>query len=199
MPSGTIPRRAPKVRHTKIPETDAIFVQVTQMNHSADQAADVLRLSMDAQAIGTVGPCARGGKSRGQEAAADHDFQPEATVTPVGIWLPTSHAWFGYGITSTVTRDGLVERLVQWGETVRERLAHLTTLVMNRDNGPENHSRRTQFMQRLVELAHRYHRRVRWAYYPRPIVSTIRSSAAGASSNTTGTGHSSTPLRQSWR
>jgi Rhodopirellula transposase DDE domain len=65
-----------------------------------------------------------------------------------------------------VTSDGLVDRLVQWWETVRERFAHITTLVINLDNGPENHSRRTRFMQRIVEFVHQDHGRVRVAYYP---------------------------------
>ena len=125
------------------------------MNHSADQADDVLRISMDAKAIVKVGPFARGGKNRVQVDATDHDFQPEATVTPVGIFLPTLDELFVYGITSKVTSDCLVDRIVQWWETVRERFAHITTLVINLDNGPENHSRRTQFMQRLVEFVHR--------------------------------------------
>ena len=136
------------------------------MNHSADQADDVLRISMDAKAIVKVGPFARGGKSRVQVEATDHDFQPEATVTPVGIFLPTLDELFVYGITSKVTSDCLVDRIVQWWETVRERFAHITTLVINLDNGPENHSRRTQFMQRLVEFVRQYHLRVRLAYYP---------------------------------
>ena len=38
--------------------------------------------------------------------------------------------------------------------------------VINLDNGPESHSRRTQFMQRLVEFAQRYHLTIRLAYYP---------------------------------
>src|SRR5262245_42107323 len=131
MPLGTIPRRSPRVSHKKIPATDAIFEQVTHMNHSADQADDVLRLSMDAQAIVKVGPFARGGKSRVHVEAADHACQPEATVTPVGILLPTSNELFVYGITSKVTSDCLVDRLVQWWETVRERFTHMTTLVIN--------------------------------------------------------------------
>jgi hypothetical protein len=49
---------------------------------------------------------------------------------------------------------------------VRERYPHITTLVLNLDNGPENHSRRTQFMQRLVEFVQQYHVNVRLAYYP---------------------------------
>jgi hypothetical protein len=136
------------------------------MHHSADQADDVLRLSMDAKAIVTVGPFARGGKSRVQVDAADHDCQPEATVTPVGILLPTWDELFVYGITSKVTSDGLVDRIVQWWETVRERCAPMTTLGINLDNGPENQSRRTQFMQRLVAFVRQYHLHVRLAYYP---------------------------------
>ena len=45
---------------------------------------------MDARATVRVGPFARGGKSRVPTRAADYDFQPEATVTPVGIFLPAS-------------------------------------------------------------------------------------------------------------
>ena len=59
-----------------------------------------------------------------------------------------------------------MDRIIQWWETVRERFAHITTLVINLDNGPENHSRRTQFMQRLVEFVRQYPSCVRLASYP---------------------------------
>jgi len=49
---------------------------------------------MDAKATVKVGPFARGGKARAYVAAADHDFQPVATVTPVGIFLPTLEELF---------------------------------------------------------------------------------------------------------
>jgi hypothetical protein len=62
---------------------------VHQINQAAAAADDVLRISMDAQATVTIGPFARGGKHRGQGQAADHDCAPEATVTPVGLCLPT--------------------------------------------------------------------------------------------------------------
>ncbi len=42
----------------------------------------------------------------------------------------------------------------------------MTTWVLNLDNGPEHHSRRTQFMQRLVEFVQQYHVNVRLASYP---------------------------------
>ena len=121
---------------------------------------------MDAKATIKVGPFARGGKSRVAVKAADHDFQPEATVTPVGIFLPATDELFLYGVTSTVTSDCLVDRLVQWWEAVRARFGHITTLVINLDNGPENHRRRTQFMHRIVEFVQHYQINVRLAYYP---------------------------------
>ena len=121
---------------------------------------------MDAKATVKVGPFARGGTSRAFVAAADHDFQPAATLTPVGLFLPAFDELFVYGVTSKVTSDCLVDRLVQWWEAVRARFPHITTLVLNVDNGPENHSRRTQFMQRMVEFVQQYHVTVRLAYYP---------------------------------
>src|SRR5215471_10704445 len=150
----------------KLPETDAIFDQVTLVNGMADAADTMLRISMDAKASVKVGPFARGGKSRVPTIAADHDFHPAATVTPVGIFLPALDELFLYGITSKVTSDWLVDCLRQWWEVVYDRFAHLTTLVINLDNGPENHSRRTQFMRRIVDFAHHTGLTVRLAYYP---------------------------------
>src|SRR5438093_6411370 len=92
--------------------------------------------------------------------------EPAATVTPVGIFLPSSDELFLYAVTSKVTSDCLVDRLVDWWESVKERFADITTLVINLDNGPESHSRRTQFMQRLVEFALRSHLTIRLAYSP---------------------------------
>jgi hypothetical protein len=137
-----------------------------QINHAADTADGVLRISMDAQATVKVGPFARGGKARAYVAAADHDLHPVATVTPVGLFLPTWEARCIYGVTSQVTSDCLVDRLAQWWESVRERFAALTTRVIHRDNGPENHSRRTPFMRRIVDFVPQYQVTVRLAYYP---------------------------------
>ncbi len=121
---------------------------------------------MDAKATVKVGPFARGGKSRVLTKAIDHDFHPEATVTPVGILLPASDEFFLYGVMSKVTSDCLVDRLADWWETVKERFSHIKTLLINLDNGPENHSRRTQFMQRLRESSEQYQINIRLAYYP---------------------------------
>ncbi len=136
------------------------------MNAAADADAETLRISMDAKATVKVGPFSRGGKSRAEVKAADHDFAAKARVTPVGIFLPATDELFLYGVSSKVTSDCLVDRLEQWWERVRERFASITTLVVNLDNGPETHSRRTQFLYRMVQFAHSSGLRVRLAYYP---------------------------------
>jgi hypothetical protein len=139
---------------------------VTQSNHAADTADDVVRISMDVKATVRVGPCARGGKTRAQVQAADHDCKPLATVTPVGIFLPTLEEVFVYGVTSNVTSDGLVDRLTPWWEAIRERCAPIPPLVINGDNGPEHQSRRSQCMPRMVEFVQQYRVTVRRAYDP---------------------------------
>jgi hypothetical protein len=123
-------------------------------------------MSVDATATGKVGPFARGGKSRAKTPGADHDCKPEAMVTPVGIFVPTSDEVFLYGVLSTVTSDCLADCLTQWWASVRERLSHLNTLVLNLDNGPANHSRRTQFMQRIVDFVRHDRLHVRLASDP---------------------------------
>ncbi len=123
-------------------------------------------MSMDAKATVQVGPFSRGGRSRVAVQAADHDFRPTATVTPVGLLLPEYDELFLSVVTSTVTSDCLVDQVEQWWATVRGRFAHITTLVLNLDNGPENHSHRTQFMARLVGFAQQTGLRVQLAYYP---------------------------------
>jgi len=139
---------------------------VSAVNRAADAAPDTLRVSLDAQATVKLGPFSRRGKSRVPVAAADHDFQPAATVTPVGVFLPELDELFLYGVTSRVTSDCLADCLTAWWERVRGRFAHITTLVLNLDNGPENHSRRTQFMARLVQFAADTGLTIRLAYYP---------------------------------
>jgi hypothetical protein len=139
---------------------------VSRVNRAADAAGDALRVSLDTKATVKIGPFSRRGRSRVPVAAADHDFQPAGTVTPVGILLPAPDELFLDAVTSRVTSDCLVDRLAQWWEGVRDRFAHVTTLVLNLDNGPENHSHRTQFIARLAPFATDYRVTVRLAYDP---------------------------------
>jgi len=94
-----------------------------------------------------IGPSSRRGRSRTKAKAADHDFKPEATLTPFGIFLPQYDDLRLYMACSKVTSDFIVDRLEQWWEGVRLRFLRVKTPVINLDNGSENHSRRTQFLK----------------------------------------------------
>src|SRR3954452_20826077 len=72
----------------KVKEHDAIFEELKRVNPKADRAEDTLRISIDAKATVNVGPFSRRGRSRTRTEAADHDFKPDATLTPFGISLP---------------------------------------------------------------------------------------------------------------
>jgi len=68
--------------------------------------------------------------------------------------------------TSRETSDFIADCLEQWWDANRERYAHIRQLVINSDNGPENSSFRTQFMQRMVEFADRTGLEIVLVYYP---------------------------------
>jgi transposase len=150
----------------RVEQTDAIFEQLKAVNPQADRAHDTLRISIDAKATVPIGPFSRRGRSRTKTKAADHDFKPEATLTPFGIFLPEHDDLWLYMARSKITSDFIVDRLEQWWQGVRLRFLRVKTLVINLDNGPENHSRRTQFLKRIVEFARKYDLVVRLAYYP---------------------------------
>lgn len=139
---------------------------MSEVNQQADSDPTTLRLSLDAKATVKIGPFSRGGKSRVPTFACDHDFTPKAKLTPYGIFLPQLDELFLYFTTSKVTSDFIVDTLESWWESNRHRFTHIRTLLLNQDNGPENHSRRTQLMKRLVEFVSKHQLNLRLAYYP---------------------------------
>ena len=163
---GYYPARIAKTKPLKtIPETNAIMKQVSEINQEADSEETTLRISLDAKARVKLGEFDRGGQSRVKTLANDHDFSQDSLV-PFGILLPRLAELFLFFSASRFTSDFILDCLEQWWESVRERFAHIRTLVINQDNGPENHSRRTQFLKRIVEFAQKYHLNIRLAYYP---------------------------------
>jgi len=71
-----------------------------------------------------------------------------------------------YFSRSPITADFIVDRISQWWQTQQALFPHVKTLVINQDNGPENQSRRTQFLKRIVSFVAEQHINVRLAYYP---------------------------------
>lgn len=150
----------------KIPETDDIFRQLHRLHTEAAEDETILRISMDAKATVLIGLLSRRGKTRVVVKAMDHDTEPDEKLTPFGIFLPQYDELYLYFTKSRVTSDFIVDCLCDFCLMVRERFPHLRTLLINQDNGRENHSRRTQFMKRIVEFVDEFQVAVHLAYYP---------------------------------
>jgi hypothetical protein len=150
----------------KIPETDAIFEQVAQLNAAAEADETTLRLSVDAKGTILLGLLSRGGYNRVEVNALDHDFRPDQTVTPVGVFLPQYNELYIFLTTGPVTSDLIVDCIHDVWLLLAERFPQVQTLLLNQDNGPECHSRRTQFMKRITELADQFQLTIQLAYYP---------------------------------
>ena len=76
-----------------------------------------------------------------------------------------------FGASNTVINiqsrfKGACHPFRSWWLAHHKRFPQVKTLLLNQDNGPENHSRRTQFMKRIVEFAQRHCLNIRLAYYP---------------------------------
>jgi hypothetical protein len=155
-----------RVPQKKIKETDAIFEQLARVHEQARQDKTVLRLSLDAQALVKIGSFSRQGQRRVIVRAADHDFKPDETLTPFGIFLPAYDEVYLYFAPSGLTADFIWDCLADFWQLVRASFPRIATFLINLDNGPENHSRRTQFMQRLTPFADTFQLTVPLAYYP---------------------------------
>jgi hypothetical protein len=149
----------------KIPETEAIFAQVHHYHRIGKEQTGVLRVSWDAKAPVKIGLFSRGGRSRVKTTAWDHDFAPQTILTPFNLFLPEYDENFLYFTESKVTSDFMVDVLERTWPILHERF-HPAWLLIDGDNGPENHSHRTQFIKRMVDFVETYHVNVRLIYYP---------------------------------
>jgi len=164
---GFPPRKVIKSKPVKkIKETDAIFERLHQLNAEADQHPRVLRLSMDAKAAIKVGPFSRGGYNRRGVKGSDHDFNPDCVLQLFGISLPQYDTNFFFFNETKVTADLIVDCLERVWPRLEDDYGPLDKLLLNLDNGPENQSRRTQFLMRIVEFVHAVGVPVSLAYYP---------------------------------
>jgi Rhodopirellula transposase DDE domain len=98
--------------------------------------------------------------------ACDHDFASSAKVTPYRIFCRSISELFLYCTTSNVTGDFIVDSLEIWWLAHAHRFSAVKTLLLNQDNRPDNHSRRTQFMKQIVEFDQYHQLNIRLAYYP---------------------------------
>jgi len=148
----------------KIPETDAIFENLKKVHDEIEDDNTVVRLSIDTKDRVKIGNFSRDGKNRVEVEAADHDFG-DKFVVPFGI-MNVKDGTVDLSITeSKVTADFIVDRLEEYW-IAHDFQGSKKVLVLNADNGPENHSRRTQFVKRIVEFAAEHDVKIHLAYYP---------------------------------
>jgi transposase len=130
-------------------------------------ASDVRRLSIDCKATVKIGEVSRGGLTRGDHRACDHDLGLTEKYTPCGIVDEDTaqlHLTFG---SSYKTSDFIVDALASWWATLEEReQVAMARLQIKMDNGPESSGRRTQFLNRMVEFCDRIGKPIHLLYYP---------------------------------
>jgi len=150
----------------KIPETDAIFENI-QAKDTAGEPGKVIRLSMDAKANVNLGEYSRGGKTRGDNEANDHDMGCKEKYIPFGIVNEDSgQLYINFG-SSYKTSDLVVDTLEQWWDILTPQQQQESELLQIQvDNGSENSGMRRQFLNRMVLFADMSSKPIQLLYYP---------------------------------
>jgi hypothetical protein len=122
---------------------------------------------MDCKATVKIGAFSRGGHTRGEYKASDHDFGSTEQYIPCGIVdEDTAQLSVTFG-SSAKTSDFIVDTLAAWwhGLTTQEQHA-VERVQLKMDNGPESSGVRTQFLHRMVQLVDTIGKPIQLLYYP---------------------------------
>jgi hypothetical protein len=124
-------------------------------------------LSIDCKATVHIGEVSRGGQTRGDHRACDHDLGLKEKYTPCGIVDEESgqlHITFG---SSYKTSDFIVDALEAWWAALNETAqVAMARLQIKMDNGPESSGKRTQFLHRMVAFCDAIGKPIQLLYYP---------------------------------
>jgi hypothetical protein len=124
-------------------------------------------LSIDCKATVHIGEFSRGGLTRGDHKACDHDLGCKEKYIPCGIVDEESgelSITFG---SSSKTSDFIVDTLeARWQAMEEQEKAAVKRLQIKMDNGSESSGVRTQFLHRMVQLADQIGKPIQLLYYP---------------------------------
>jgi len=124
-------------------------------------------LSIDCKATVKIGDYARGGKTRGDHLALDHDMGCKEKYTPFGIVDEDSGQLFITFGSSYKTSDFIVDSLKKcWDSLTSQEKLKVDKLQFKVDNGPESSGIRRQFLKRMVALADEIKKPIQLLYYP---------------------------------
>lgn len=87
-------------------------------------------------------------------------------MIPIGVLVPKTSELAIFIVRSPATADAIADVIESFWHTHSCRFPDVGHLVIDQDNGPENNSRRTQFMSRMVQFADEEVVHVELAYYP---------------------------------
>jgi hypothetical protein len=114
-----------------------------------------------------IGEYARGGKTRGDNQAIDHDFGAEQKYVPCGIVDEDSGQLYLMFGSSAKTSDFIVDTLQSWWDDLTpEQQQQTQGIQIKADNGPETSGVRTQFLKRMVEFTDYIGKPIHLLYYP---------------------------------
>ncbi len=124
-------------------------------------------MSIDCKATVMIGAYSRGGKTRGDRFAQDHDMGCQEKYIPCGIVDEDSgQLYINFG-SSYKTSDFIVDTFEQWWSMISPAERHSTNLIQIKvDNGPECSGVRTQFLNRMVQFAQQTRKMIQLLYYP---------------------------------
>ncbi len=122
---------------------------------------------MDCKGTVKIGNFSRGGVTRGDNQADDHDLGCEEKYIPCGIVDEDSgdlNMIFG---SSYKTSDFIVDAIEAKWDALDEQEKEETSLIqIKMDNGPESSGNWTQFLSRMVQVVDAIGKPVQLLYYP---------------------------------
>jgi hypothetical protein len=122
---------------------------------------------MDCKATVKIGEFSRGGLSRGDNKACDHDFATLVSHTPCGIVDEVSGDLFINMGCSPKASDFIVDALHGgWKGLPPEKRQSIDKIQLKSDNGPESSGMRTQFLKRIVEFSDAIGKPIQLLYFP---------------------------------
>jgi hypothetical protein len=122
---------------------------------------------MDCKAMVLIGEVSRGGLTRGDNQACDHDLGLHETYIPCGIVEEDcGQLYITFG-SSYKTSDFIVDALEAWWAALDEgEQVAMARLQIKMANGPESNGKRTRFLQRMVAFCDAIGKPVQLLYYP---------------------------------
>lgn len=140
----------------KVPETDAIFENVSDVLESIDvNDKSTAVISIDDKATKKIGKLSDNGKTWLDIKALDHDTIFDYSIKPFGILdLKTNETFITctpYSSTAEFKVDCIEKYIIYKNEEYP-----LKKLTIFLDNGPENSSRRKLWLKKLTNLSIKY-------------------------------------------